>query len=347
VRATLPIKKGQHISINYVDPLWGTNDRINLLRATKFFECRCDRCKDPTELRTHISSLRCQHLKCMNMSPPGLLQLPTKGMIVPTNPYKVEEDWKCNSCGEFYNINYAGSLLHKAGQELEELAEKAGDIQAKEDFIKRFSKTLSPTHYILLELKVELAQLYGRTQDEPLQLLPPKKLLRKIQLCEELVIILNVITPGKQRKHEKELIGFLFRIYYIVVRVVIMMLSSSLLLNLMTLTPLHTYTGYNRLRALILYELQAAVFTLSRLRRSVGEISLEKHLDELMVSKCEQVDYERTFYDVMMYNNGLRQFGSRALITTNGLLHTFTRICFYYHHYNEKWIEPISLLLLL
>jgi hypothetical protein len=156
-------------------------------------------------------------------------------MIVPSNPYKVEEDWKCNSCGEDYNINYVGSLIHKAGQELEELHEKAGDIGAKEEFLKRFGKTLSPTHYIVLELKVELAQLYGRTQEEPLQILPPKKLLRKVQLCEELLIILNVISPG-----------------------------------------------FNRLRALILYELQAAVFTLSRLRRGVGEISLEKHLEELM-----------------------------------------------------------------
>jgi len=42
--------------------------------------------------------------------------------------------------------------------------------------------------------------------------------------------------------------------------------------------------GYSRLRALLIYELQAAVFTLSRLRRSVEEISMEKHLEELMVS---------------------------------------------------------------
>jgi hypothetical protein len=137
----------------------------------------------------------------MNLTPPGLLQLPNKGMIVPGDPYKMEVDWKCNSCGEEYNINYVGSLIHKAGQELEELTEKKpGDIQAKEEFLRRFGKTLSTTHFILLELKVELAQLYGRTPEEPLQILPPKKLLRKIQLCEELIIILNVITPGERKR---------------------------------------------------------------------------------------------------------------------------------------------------
>jgi hypothetical protein len=54
------------------------------------------------------------------------------------------------------------------------------------------------------------------------------------------------------------------------------------------LLSLLQYAGYNRLRALILYELQAAVFTLSRLRREVGEISLEKHLEELMVSESRK-----------------------------------------------------------
>lgn len=41
--------------------------------------------------------------------------------------------------------------------------------------------------------------------------------------------------------------------------------------------------GYNRIRGLLLYELQAAVCTLSKIRFAGGDIPLEKHLEELMV----------------------------------------------------------------
>jgi len=193
IRSAAAIKKGSHISISYVDPLWGTNDRVNLLQMTKFFTCKCERCSDPTELGCHISSLRCQHPKCTNVHDQKGLQ----GMIVPEDPYKPETDWKCLSCKEEYSVNYVSCLIHKAGQEMEDLQEKVGDISAKEDFLKRFLKTFSPNHFYLLEVKVEIAQLYGRTSEEPLHLLPPKKLLRKIQLCDELLAVLNIITPGK------------------------------------------------------------------------------------------------------------------------------------------------------
>ncbi|XP_035704567.1 SET domain-containing protein SmydA-8-like [Folsomia candida] len=230
IRASTPIKKGDHLSISYVDPLWGTADRLSLLRMTKFFTCHCDRCKDPTELGCHVSSLRCQHLKCMN--------IPTsekRGLVAPLDPFKPDGDWKCLTCKEDYNVAYVNSLIQKAGQEMDQLHDKIGDIAAKEDFVKQFSKTLSPNHFYLLEVKVELAQLYGRTSEEPLHMMSPKNLVRKINLCEELLVTLNIIYPG-----------------------------------------------YNRLRALIIYELQAAVFMLSQLRRSCGDISLETHLEELM-----------------------------------------------------------------
>jgi hypothetical protein len=191
IRSSVPIKRGQHLSISYVDPLWGTHDRVSLLKMTKFFNCSCPRCSDPTELSTHISSLRCQHLKCMNTK---------EGMVIPSFP-DPENSWKCNTCKEEYSPTYVSSLLSKVAQELDTLhnSKIGGDISAKEDFLRKFGKNLlSPNHFYLLEMKVELAQLYGRTEDEPLHLLGPKKLLRKIQICEELLKVFVIICPGKR-----------------------------------------------------------------------------------------------------------------------------------------------------
>jgi hypothetical protein len=59
VRAAVNIKKGEHISINYSDPMWGTTARQLHLGETKYFTCHCERCSDPTELGTMFSSIRC------------------------------------------------------------------------------------------------------------------------------------------------------------------------------------------------------------------------------------------------------------------------------------------------
>jgi hypothetical protein len=89
------------------------------------------------------------------------------------------------------------SIAGKAGAEMENLDDKHGNIEALEEFLKKFANILGPNHFYLLEIKLELAQLYGRCADEPLPFLPPEKLLRKKQLCEELMKVFIVISPGK------------------------------------------------------------------------------------------------------------------------------------------------------
>lgn len=52
----------------------GTQKRQELLRKTKFFSCKCERCLDPTELNTNFSSILCR--KCNG------------GVIVSTDPLR-------------------------------------------------------------------------------------------------------------------------------------------------------------------------------------------------------------------------------------------------------------------
>lgn len=79
VRAALPIVKGwlrvyiiefffyfgrvfigDHISICYTDPLWGVTNRRHHLARTKFFDCTCERCTDPTEFGTMFNAVKCR-----------------------------------------------------------------------------------------------------------------------------------------------------------------------------------------------------------------------------------------------------------------------------------------------
>ena len=59
VRACTQISKGEEITDHYVTPLNGTMYRRSHLRDGWFFECQCQRCKDPTEFRTYCSSFLC------------------------------------------------------------------------------------------------------------------------------------------------------------------------------------------------------------------------------------------------------------------------------------------------
>lgn len=55
------IKKGDHLSICYTDPLWGTPNRRHHLYQTKYFWCSCKRCSDVSEFGTYFSVVKCQN----------------------------------------------------------------------------------------------------------------------------------------------------------------------------------------------------------------------------------------------------------------------------------------------
>lgn len=54
------IKKDDHLSICYTDPLWTTPNRQKHLLETKFFSCTCERCQDVTEFGTNLSAIKCR-----------------------------------------------------------------------------------------------------------------------------------------------------------------------------------------------------------------------------------------------------------------------------------------------
>lgn len=72
VRASIDIPAGKELHSSYTYSMWPTLVRREFLKESKYFDCCCERCKDPTELGTHLSTLKCQ--KCDN------------GIITSTNP---------------------------------------------------------------------------------------------------------------------------------------------------------------------------------------------------------------------------------------------------------------------
>ena len=52
------------LSGTYTHLLSGTRQRRKYLRFSKFFDCACARCSDPTELGSNLSTLRCGKAGC-------------------------------------------------------------------------------------------------------------------------------------------------------------------------------------------------------------------------------------------------------------------------------------------
>jgi hypothetical protein len=88
---------------------------------------------------------------------------------------------------------------------LKDAREKIGlagfDIKEIERQISIFSQLLNPNHWIIVEAKQNLAALLRSIcmlEDTVKQ--PPKKYLqRKLDLCEELIPLLRILTPGISR----------------------------------------------------------------------------------------------------------------------------------------------------
>jgi len=66
-------------------------ERRSTLRQSKFFECDCARCADPTECGTYLSAFKCQ--KC------------SVGNVLPLKPLQQHTNWRCDRCS--YRLNAA------------------------------------------------------------------------------------------------------------------------------------------------------------------------------------------------------------------------------------------------
>ncbi|XP_075980014.1 SET and MYND domain containing, arthropod-specific, member 3 [Anticarsia gemmatalis] len=190
VRAATPIKNGDTLHLCYTYSLSPTLVRRDFLLESKFFQCDCPRCADPTELGTHLSTLKCN--KCDN------------GVILPSNPLDNESPWVCNekNCGFKTSSNAVRKMLAVVQAEIEQLdALEPGPaaIEQREATINKYKSVFHPRHSLLLSVKHSLAQLYGRVEGYNIDELPDLMLERKAEFCRLVLKTLDVITPGDTR----------------------------------------------------------------------------------------------------------------------------------------------------
>ncbi|KAF2365747.1 SET domain [Trinorchestia longiramus] len=139
VRAAMPIPKGSVVSISYTSSMLGTQSRQKHLSFTKLFLCQCRRCKDPTELGTHISSVLCRSCK--------------KGLLVPPNQSEQNSGSECCciECSKKFSSEMINTVCRAGAFTM--------DVSEPEDLVDRIQDVqmmVGVQHYGTLQLLVTL-----------------------------------------------------------------------------------------------------------------------------------------------------------------------------------------------
>lgn len=187
LRATRKICAGEQIQISYTELLEPTIIRQYNLLNSKLFACSCTRCLDPTELGTECGTISCLTCFKRGRSPPGQIRPKSNELGV----------WVCSLCQEESSGRKVRNLLLRIQQELEELLSSPdSSVQGYERYLLKYGRVLHPAHGFLLRLKYQLCGMYGRLPGYDLQELEEAGLRRKLELCEDLLTVLNVLQPG-------------------------------------------------------------------------------------------------------------------------------------------------------
>ncbi|XP_034481961.1 SET domain-containing protein SmydA-8 [Drosophila innubila] len=174
------IAKGEILSISYTQALRSTVQRRLHLKQVKCFDCTCARCSDPTELDTFAGSRMCEKCKV--------------GKFISLNPLQNTANWKCQLCNIVKSAKEVLTQDANLQQEIEELDKTTPE--ALEDFLYRHRVELHETNTHILQVKYALTQLYGNAPGFAMEELSEKSLQRKMDLCEELLQLSNLIDGG-------------------------------------------------------------------------------------------------------------------------------------------------------
>ncbi|XP_013099949.2 SET domain-containing protein SmydA-8 [Stomoxys calcitrans] len=176
IYANREIQADEAVTNCYTNVLLGTDERRKILKSTKYFHCNCKRCEDPTEFESYLSSLLCTACE--------------KGTVVKN--YQ-ENKWQCQSCQHLEDTQHIEKIV---GEFQEEILQAPNDIYQLEMSLQKLSKTLHPNHYLIVDIKQNIASILRMIINNPSHCPGRNVYERKIELCEDILKVLNLILPG-------------------------------------------------------------------------------------------------------------------------------------------------------
>lgn len=164
----------------------GTEERRQTLLECKYFLCCCERCSDPTEFGTHLSSFMCSRCTANNR----------EGFLLPENSEYPALRWKCSNCSYSLNRNQVENVLEKVK---EEIFHAKDDLRRYEILLAKLSTILHRNHYLVVDIKQNIASILRDIIVSSAERPGRRVYERKVRLCQELVMVLHALQPGISR----------------------------------------------------------------------------------------------------------------------------------------------------
>lgn len=166
------IPEGQEITITYTNLLRHTFARQAALRGQWFFTCHCERCSDPTELKSGINLVYCP--SC------------TKSYLMPDQSEEDAPFWSCLACLKAISEEQLQGFLEVLKGKLDAIEPLA--IEPLENFLLYSSQFVHNFHYLCLIAKRYLSQLYDENDAD--------QAAKKRLLSHELMVVFDALDPG-------------------------------------------------------------------------------------------------------------------------------------------------------
>ena len=176
VRAVRKIRKGEEICDTYTATLSNTGCRRKALKETKYFDCICARCSDPTELGSHFSTLVCRAPAC-------------GGYMLCQQPLQHNSPWECLKC----QLQMSAADVAEEQEQWEEKIENTPrTLQDQENILADLLKIYHPNHNMCVDVYFNMVPLFGHNSHETLL----EEAERKLELVEKVLSVMDKVIPG-------------------------------------------------------------------------------------------------------------------------------------------------------
>lgn len=111
-------------------------------------------------------------------------------------------EWKCSHCpfkAPATAVQKAISFIQAEVDEVLSMDFTAERLQHGEELLRKYRSVLHPLHFIQTGIRQVLIEMYGRVEGFTLPELPDVILEHKIDLCLQLMSVLDTVHPGKTR----------------------------------------------------------------------------------------------------------------------------------------------------
>ena len=198
LRSQVPIRKGDEITVQYMSFMFGQCRRKKEIPSFWFFDCRCIRCRDPTECGSLVSAMLCQKCTSKAKQTDEGKGNPDIGYLLPDDPLNVVNgSWSCRKCHFKQDGKVVDDICDNAADELANTYEN--DINRYTELLEKLSTILHPSHYIMMTLKKYIADLLGTSDGYRLHQLSDDQLDLKIRYSEDFLRVIGLVDPGQTK----------------------------------------------------------------------------------------------------------------------------------------------------